>query len=262
MRTSPTCGLACTTSTAASSPRSWGGASPTACSWPSGSRGSPRSLTPSPTARRSNGSPQSRSRCAAAVVRVLHAELERIANHLDSTIRHTEAAGQAVAYARLILHKERVQRLRAALCGSRFGRGVIVPGGVSGPLRLDLRSSSRAIDEIERALRADLRLLMATPSFLDRLRGTGVFRPHWPTRSPSSDRWHVLGPDGRRSLLPPLRRLSGSSATAPRARTRGTRSLASGCVTTRSVDRSTSSARPSTGCRLKMAPSGPIDSVR
>ena len=49
----------------------------------------------------------------AGVVRVIHAELERIANHLDSTIRHTEAAGQAVAYARLSLHKERVQRLRA-----------------------------------------------------------------------------------------------------------------------------------------------------
>ena len=65
-------------------------------------------------------------------VRVLHAELERVANHLDSTIRHTEAAGQAVAYARFSLHKERVQRLRARLCGSRFGRGVVVPGGVTG----------------------------------------------------------------------------------------------------------------------------------
>ena len=41
----------------------------------------------------------------AAVVRVVHAELERIANHLDSTIRHTEAAGQAVAYARMSLHR-------------------------------------------------------------------------------------------------------------------------------------------------------------
>ena len=69
----------------------------------------------------------------AMLVRAVHAELERVANHLDSTTRHTEAAGQAVAYARLTWHKERVMRLRAELCGSRFGRGVVVPGGVAGP---------------------------------------------------------------------------------------------------------------------------------
>ncbi|MGH9101844.1 MAG: NADH-quinone oxidoreductase subunit C, partial [Acidimicrobiales bacterium] len=34
----------------------------------------------------------------AELVRVAHAELERVANHLDSMIRHTEAAGQAVAH--------------------------------------------------------------------------------------------------------------------------------------------------------------------
>ncbi len=113
----------------------------------------------------------------AGVVRVIHAELERIANHLDSTIRHTEAAGQAVAYARLSLHKERIQRLRARLCGSRFGRGVVVPGGVSGPLRLGSAELFRVIDEIEGAVRSDLRLLLATPSFVDRLRGTGVISP-------------------------------------------------------------------------------------
>jgi Ni,Fe-hydrogenase III large subunit len=110
----------------------------------------------------------------AQLVRVLHAELERMANHLDSTLRHTEAAGQAVAYARLTLHKERVMRLRARLCGSRFGRGVVVPGGVSGPLFLGRSEILSAVSSLERDLRADLKLLMNTPSFLDRLRGTGV----------------------------------------------------------------------------------------
>ena len=130
---------------------------------------------------------------AAGVVRVIHAELERVANHLDSTIRHTEAAGQAVAYARLSLHKERVQRLRARLCGSRFGRGVVVPGGVSGPLRLGAQELFAAIDEIEQAVRADLRLLLATPSFVDRLRGTGVI-PHELAAS-----YSLVGPVGRAS---------------------------------------------------------------
>jgi Ni,Fe-hydrogenase III large subunit len=131
----------------------------------------------------------------AQFARVLHAELERIANHLDSTIRHTEAAGQAVAFARLSLHKERLMRLRAHLCGSRFGRGVVVPGGVSGPPLLVDTELLAAIDPLERDLRADLKLLMATPSFLDRLRDTG-FLP----RAVVAVRG-ALGPLGRGSGL-------------------------------------------------------------
>ncbi|MHB1584065.1 MAG: hydrogenase large subunit [Acidimicrobiales bacterium] len=129
----------------------------------------------------------------AALVRVLHAELERIANHLDSTIRHTEAAGQAVANARLGVHKERVQRLRARLCGSRFGRGVVVPGGVTAGPRLGPGELFAALDEIDGPLGDDLRLLLATPSFVDRLRGTGVIPPAL------AHRFGALGPVGRGS---------------------------------------------------------------
>jgi formate hydrogenlyase subunit 5 len=110
----------------------------------------------------------------AEYVRVIHAELERIANHLDSAIRHVEAAGQAVAFSRLTYHKERVQRLRAQLCGSRFGRGVVVVGGVSGPPEMRASQLLPLLEALEHDIGADLRLLMNTPSFLDRLRGTGV----------------------------------------------------------------------------------------
>ena len=113
----------------------------------------------------------------AGFVRVLHAELERIANHLDTIIRHVEAAGQAVAFSRFSLHKERVQRLRARLCGSRFGRGVVVVGGVSGPPAMPASHLLLDLDKIESELAADTKLLMSTPSFLDRLRGTGVLSP-------------------------------------------------------------------------------------
>ncbi|HVX23396.1 MAG TPA: NADH-quinone oxidoreductase subunit C [Acidimicrobiales bacterium] len=130
---------------------------------------------------------------AAGLVRVVHAELERVANHLDSVIRHTEAAGQAVAYARLTLHKERVQRLRARLCGSRFGRGVVVPGGVSGAPQLGAGDLFAAIDQIDGPARGDLRLLMATPSFVDRLRGTGVIPPDL------ARQYAAVGPVGRGS---------------------------------------------------------------
>ena len=131
----------------------------------------------------------------ALLVRALHAELERIANHLDSVLRHTEAAGQAVANARLGWHKERVMRLRSQLCGHRFGRGVVVPGGVSGPPAL---APSAALDELmglDADVVSDTRHLMATSSFVDRLRGTGVITPEVAARR------GALGPVGRASGL-------------------------------------------------------------
>jgi len=131
----------------------------------------------------------------AGLVRVLHAELERIANHLDSIVRHCEASGQAVAFARFTLHKERVQRLRAQLCGSRFGRGVVVPGGVSGGLGLGAVETLAAIDFLEQSIDVDTRLLMSTPSFLDRLRGTGVLT------TDLARRFGALGPVARGSGL-------------------------------------------------------------
>ena len=114
---------------------------------------------------------------AAALVRVLHAELERIANHLDVAVKLAEAAGLAVASARLALHKERVLRLVSRLCGSRFGRGVVVPGGISALPRLPLAEILTEVDKLRRAVTAEAAALMATSSFLDRLRGTGPLRP-------------------------------------------------------------------------------------
>jgi formate hydrogenlyase subunit 5 len=130
---------------------------------------------------------------AAGLVRVLHAELERVANHLDVAVRLADAAGLAVATARFALHKERVLRLVSALCGSRFGRGVVVPGGVSTlPLLTPAQIHAEA-GKIGKAVAADAAALMDTSSFLDRLRGTG---PLTPLRA----RQHgALGPIGKAS---------------------------------------------------------------
>jgi Ni,Fe-hydrogenase III large subunit len=110
----------------------------------------------------------------ASLLRLVHLELERVANHVDSTLRQTEAAGQAVASSRLAWHKERLMRLRASLCGHRFGRGVVVPGGVSGPPCVPLSVATSALGQLARDLEADAHHLLATSSFVDRLRGTGV----------------------------------------------------------------------------------------
>src|SRR6204780_5525498 len=52
----------------------------------------------------------------AALVRVLHGELERLACHLDVAVRLADAAGLAVATARFGWHKEEVLRLGSRLC--------------------------------------------------------------------------------------------------------------------------------------------------
>ncbi|HUN38235.1 MAG TPA: NADH-quinone oxidoreductase subunit C [Trebonia sp.] len=127
----------------------------------------------------------------AARLRVVHAELERVANHLDAAARLCDASGLAVATARLALHKERVLRLVSGLCGSRFCRGVIVPGGVSGPPAMGGGDLVSAVGALERAVSADAESLMGTSSFLDRLRGTG------PLTAARAREHGALGPVGK-----------------------------------------------------------------
>jgi Ni,Fe-hydrogenase III large subunit len=129
----------------------------------------------------------------AALVRVLHAELERIASHLDAAARLADAAGLAVATARFGLHRERVLRLVSRMCGSRFGRGVVIPGGVAALPAVSGPDFLTAIGRLEKAITADARVLMGTASFLDRLRRTGPLRP-------DRAREHgALGPVGKAS---------------------------------------------------------------
>jgi formate hydrogenlyase subunit 5 len=114
-----------------------------------------------------------RAPLAASFVRVLHAELERIANHLDVLAKLTDSAGLAVAAARFALHKEHVMRLVGALCGSRFGRGVVVPGGVTARPRMSPGALIARLDRLQHAIGTDVRALLTTSSFLDRVRTAG-----------------------------------------------------------------------------------------
>jgi formate hydrogenlyase subunit 5 len=129
----------------------------------------------------------------ARLVRVLHAELERVANHLDVAARLADAAGLAVATARFGWHKERVLRLVGRLCGSRYGRGVVIPGGAAGLPRLGPADILAEIGGLEADITADSALLMGTASFLDRLRRTG------PLGAERAREHGALGPVGRAS---------------------------------------------------------------
>jgi formate hydrogenlyase subunit 5 len=129
----------------------------------------------------------------ALLVRVLYAELERLISHLDVAVRLADSAGLAVATARFGSSKEHLARLVSRMCGSRFGRGVVVPGGVSAMPAVSGADFLTEISRLDRAITADARLLMGTASFLDRLRGTG------PLRHDRAREHGALGPIGKAS---------------------------------------------------------------
>ena len=180
-----------------------------ACSWPSAPKASPRWPTRSPSATRPKRIAGCQIPPAAGLVRVLYGELERIANHLDVAVRLADAARLAVATARFALHKEHVLRLVSRMCGSRFGRGVVVPGGVSAPPRIGPAEIGAELRRLEPKITADAAALMATSSLLDRLRG--------PARCP------VSGPGSTGRSAPSGRRPGSPTTTAwavPTTRTR------------------------------------------
>jgi len=105
--------------------------------------------------------------------RAVYAELERMANHLDVIAKEAETTALYVGQARFQILKEQILRLQAELTGSRFARGVLVPGGVRFDGRVGLDSLMRTLDSFERALRRDRRLFLSTASMVDRLIGSG-----------------------------------------------------------------------------------------
>jgi formate hydrogenlyase subunit 5 len=105
--------------------------------------------------------------------RAIHAELERIAHHLDVIAKQAETTALSVGQARFQILKERVMRWRTQLTGSRFGRGVVMPGGVRSGGTMSPRELQAELDDFERELTTDRRRFLRTASMTDRLIGTG-----------------------------------------------------------------------------------------
>ena len=125
--------------------------------------------------------------------RVIHAELERIANHLHCAAQLAETTALHLGTARFTILKEDIMRLRARLCGSRFGRGVVIPGGVSADGAISRGEIVQAIDRFDTDLQRDRKLLVGTTSFTDRLFTTGQL----PRRL--AETYGVVGPVARGS---------------------------------------------------------------
>ena len=111
----------------------------------------------------------------AHAIRGIALELERLANHTGDL----GAIAGDVGYLPTASYCGRLRgdflNLTAELCGSRFGRGLVIPGGVNFDVEKEL--ADRMVQRLV-AVRADLtnaiELLWDTPSVMARLEGTGT----------------------------------------------------------------------------------------
>lgn len=108
----------------------------------------------------------------ARYLRVILAELERLYNHLHYLGHLSKTTTLKVGEAQGLWLEEQVKQVNARLTGSRFLRGLIVPGGLRRDV--DARSLDAWLDAFDHDIDDYLQRLEATRSHLDRLMTTGV----------------------------------------------------------------------------------------
>jgi len=121
---------------------------------------------------------RTRPPAAAEALRGIALELERLANHTGDM----GAIAGDVGYLPTASFCGRIRgdflNMSALLCGSRFGRGLLTPGGVLFDLDQRLRDDLYQRLEIgRRELTSAIELLWGTPSVMSRLEGTGPVAP-------------------------------------------------------------------------------------
>ena len=108
-------------------------------------------------------------------IRGIMLELERLANHVGDLGALANDVGYLPTASYCGRLRGDVLNLTAVICGNRFGRGAIRPGGICFDVgENELEEISQRLKNIERDLTNAVELLWNTPSVMDRFEGTGV----------------------------------------------------------------------------------------
>ncbi|WP_373498198.1 NADH-quinone oxidoreductase subunit C [Desulfococcus sp.] len=132
----------------------------------------------------------------AIIIRTIGLELERLANHIGDL----GALSGDVAFLPPANYFGRIRgdflNLTLLICGNRFGKGLVRPGGVRFAIYGELRRLLMdRINELEPQVRHVLDLLLMTPSVLARFEGCGI------VRTDDAEKLGLVGPAGRASGL-------------------------------------------------------------
>ncbi|HOX34832.1 MAG TPA: NADH-quinone oxidoreductase subunit C [Methanoregulaceae archaeon] len=110
-------------------------------------------------------------------IRTILMEMERICSHLGDQAGMLTDVAFPLGASQFSVLREEVFRQNASLSGSRFLRGMIVPGGLARDISPEtLASLETFLTEFRKRYRIGLRIVLSTASVVDRFTGTGVLK--------------------------------------------------------------------------------------
>ena len=111
----------------------------------------------------------------AEALRAMALELERLANHIGDLGAMAGDTGFLPSMNYLGRIRGDVLNLTAMLCGNRFGRDLVIPGGTAFDLKGEMIDEIlNRLKSIEKDTTGAVELMLNTPSVLARLEGTGI----------------------------------------------------------------------------------------
>ena len=133
----------------------------------------------------------------AMIIRTIALELERVAMHLGDLSALANDVAYVTGNAAFGALRTRVINTSLAICGSRFGRGLLTPGGVNFGISPELREEIRTIiSGLEEDTDLAAEVLFASASVLSRFEKTGIISEE------TARQIGMVGPAARASALP------------------------------------------------------------